>query len=247
MRKAIILAAGMGTRLKPLTEKEHKCMTKVNGIPIIYNTLSILQDNDFDEIIIVVGYLCNSLKKQINDFGFHLNIKYVENVEYRETNTIFSLQMALHQLDSVDELVVIEGDVFFEKSVFERLINSNAENTTILEAYNESLDGSYVEINEKNYVVDWRHKSDQEEGYNLKDKYKTVNLHKLNGKFVREQFIKYIDDYVDEYGKNIPLEKIFRKLVQEDNKLIYGEVLGKEKWYEIDDIKDLEMAEQIFR
>ena len=61
MRKAVILAAGMGTRLRPLTDSEHKCMTKVCGVPIIKQTLMNLAKNRFEEVVIVVGYLRDKL------------------------------------------------------------------------------------------------------------------------------------------------------------------------------------------
>jgi choline kinase len=56
-RKAIILVAGMGTRLKPRTDNTHKCLTEVNGCKILVNALTQLKNNSVDETILVVGYL----------------------------------------------------------------------------------------------------------------------------------------------------------------------------------------------
>lgn len=244
-KKAIILAAGLGSRLKPLTEKEHKCMTKVCGTPIIYNTLKNLEKSGFSEVIIVVGYLREMLMKQISDFNISIKITFAENNLYDQTNTIFSLQRGLEKLTPCDEVYIIEGDVFFDNTVLARLINSDAENATILEPYNEKLEGSFAELSEK-YVCDWRHRSDQEESYVITDKFKTVNLHKFSYNFVIETLEKALSAKIESDGLKTPIEKAMRLIVNNSNKIIAGEVLNGEKWYEIDDVNDLKIAEDIF-
>ena len=160
-KTAIILAAGLGSRLMPLTKTDHKCMTKVCGTPIIYNALKNLENQKFDEAIIVVGYLREQLKNQITEFDLNMMITFAENNIYDQTNTIYSLKKGLEKVAEYDELYVIEGDVFFEKAVLDRLIYSDYENATILEPYNEKLDGTFVEVGIDGFVYDWRHKSDQ--------------------------------------------------------------------------------------
>lgn len=247
MKRAIILAAGMGTRLKPYTDKEHKCMTKVNEVPIIYNALCILEKCGIDEIVIVLGYLKERVRTQIAKFGIKAKITFVDNDEFAFTNTIYSLQKALHAVTSVaDELYILEGDVFFEQSIIEELMACEHENATVLEPYNDKLEGTFAELNKEGYVIDWRHKSDQNERFILTDKYKTVNIHKFNNTFVESVFIPQLDQFVKDNGKNVPMEKLLRKIVQSDQNLIWGDILKKKKWFEIDDINDLQIAEKIF-
>ena len=246
MRKAVILAAGMGTRLRPLTDSEHKCMTKVCGVPIIKQTLMNLAKNRFEEVVIVVGYLRDKLMEEIKEMDCCLKILFAENGIYDQTNTTYSLKLGLETVGEFEELFVIEGDVFFEDAVMKRLIDSEAENATILEQYNEKLEGTFVELDQSGNIIDWRHKSDQEEGYELADKYKTVNLHKFSKNFVAEILIPTVSSCLAANGKNKPFEKVMRHIVNEHPNLIYGEVLHHEKWYEIDDIHDLETEEKLF-
>lgn len=247
MKKAVILAAGMGTRLRPLTNSEHKCMTKVCGIPIIKQTLINLEKSEFDEVVIVVGYLRDKLMEEIKQIGCSLKISFAENTIYDQTNTAYSLKLGLETAVDFEELYVIEGDVFFEDAVLKRLIDSETENATILEHYNENLEGTFVELDSSGNVTDWRHKSDQEEGYELTDKYKTVNLHKFSRDFVTEILMPTISSYMIANGKDKPFEKVMKHIVNRHPDLIYGEVLHHEKWYEIDDIHDLEIAEALFK
>lgn len=246
MNKAVILVAGMGTRLRPLTDNEHKCMTKVCGTPIIEHTLRLLEKLKIDEVVLVVGYLKEQLKEQINKMNIGIPICYADNDIYNTTNTAYSLKLGLEKAGECDELFVIEGDVFFERKVFERLINSSGENATILERYNERLEGTFAEVDREGNVIDWRHKSDQDNGYVLVDKYKTVNLHKFSYQFVRTVLVPQINKYVAANGMNNPLEKVMRVIVTENNDAIKGEILNGEKWYEIDDLNDLKIAESIF-
>jgi choline kinase len=246
VRKAIILAAGMGTRLRPLTNKEHKCMTKVCGTPIIYQALSNLQKADFDEVVVVTGYLGEQVENHIKAFGLKMNIKFAKNDIYEKTNTIYSLKCGLTKLQDFDELYIIEGDVFFEENVLHRLIESESENATILEPYNSTLDGTFVELNNNKDVVDWCHKSDQPVDYVKADKFKTVNLHKFSSGTVENILKPLIDKYlICEHFSN-PIEKLMRIMVNDNNKLIHGVILSGEKWFEIDDINDLKIAESIF-
>lgn len=246
-KTAIILAAGLGSRLMPLTKTDHKCMTKVCGTPIIYNALKNLENQKFDEAIIVVGYLREQLKNQITEFDLNMKITFAENNIYDQTNTIYSLKKGLEKVAEYDELYVIEGDVFFEKAVLDRLIYSDYENATILEPYNEKLDGTFVEVGTDGFVYDWRHKSDQEKGYLLQNKFKTVNLHKFSKCFVENQLIGIIDEVLSDDGIKKPIEKVMKKIVEQKKDIIKGEILNGEKWYEIDDVNDLKIAEKIFK
>lgn len=245
---AIILAAGLGSRLKPLTETEHKCMTKVRGVPIIQRTLENLKDCGFEEAIIVVGYLHKKLIQQIKDMRLQMDIKFVINPFYDKSNTILSLDYGLKSINSSYEyLYIIEGDVVFEKHTLERAVNSEYENLSILEPYNENLEGTFVELNDKHEIVDWRHKSDQDKNYVIMDKYKTVNIHKFSSAFVKKCLMPEVESYIEKNGVTQPMEKVMKNIVVTDNDPIYGEILHGEKWYEVDDLNDLHKAEEVMR
>lgn len=245
-RKAIILVAGMGTRLKPLTADNHKCLTMVNGTPILINMLDKLSNSGISEVVLVVGYLKEQIRKKIGNQYCGMKILYSENERYTKTNTSYSLQLGLDSLFEYDELYILEGDVFFEESVLNAIVLNPNKNATVLERFNKNLDGTFVTLDEDCNVIDWVHKSKRPDNYNVSDKYKTVNIHKFSHDFV-DTFLKpETDNTVYESNGEESMESVMQKIVL-CNKLVKGIILNGEKWFEIDDLDDLEKAEKIFR
>ena len=245
--KAIILAAGMGTRLKPLTLKNHKCMTKVNGTPIIYNALSCLESIGVEEVEIVVGYLAEEIENTLGNSFNRIKLNYVLNDIYSETNTSYSLKLGLEKAKNFDRLFVLEGDVFFSLALLKKIAEDSHHNVTLLEKYNAVLDGTFVEIGEAGYVVDWTHKSMREPNYTLEDKYKTINIHKFYRGFVDDILYPSIVETCRETEGKAPLENVMRVIVRGNKKAIYGLDSAGIKWFEIDDMKDLLVAEELFK
>ena len=245
IRKAIILAAGMGTRLKPMTLTNHKCLTEVNGVSILENALEALHQNGIEQVTIVVGYLSELICRRIGTDFHGMQITYAENAIYDQTNTSYSLKLGLEKTIDYDELLLLEGDVFFEYKILEDLLQQGG-NITVLEPYRSDLDGTFVELNERGYVVKWTHKSKRPKEYILEDKYKTVNIHKFSEDFVLNILLPYLDASLANMGGKEPIETVMMNLVIENSEAVKGLVLRGQKWYEIDDIADLERAEKIF-
>lgn len=245
-RKAIILVAGMGTRLKPLTLQNHKCLTEVNGVSILENALHNLNVEGVSQVVLVVGYLKEQIKSRIGNSFEGMPVEYAENNIFDQTNTVYSLKKGLDALEEYDELLLLEGDVFFHKAILEDLISLDAPNITVLEPYNNLLDGTFVELSPNNYVIDWTHKSMRPDGYVLSDKYKTVNIHKFSYGFIRDILRPAIGDIEKKRGIMQPLENVMQNIVKEKPDLLIGLVLNGQKWFEIDDQHDLEIAEKCF-
>lgn len=244
--KAIILVAGMGTRLQPRTLSTHKCMTKVNGVPIIKNALDNLSAIGIDEATLVIGYLGSEVKTEIGARHNGMNVRYVVNERYDETNTSYSLKKGLEATDEYDVLYILEGDVFFEDALLRRVKDSKYSNATLLEPYNPQLDGTFVEIGKDGFVIDWTHKSMRGAGYTLEDKYKTINIHRFDKAFVDGTLRPTVDRVCDETGGKAPLENVMRDIVRQNGNAVFGLTSGGLKWFEIDDENDLKIAEEIF-
>ena len=118
---AIILAAGMGKRLKNLTQDKTKCMITVNDITLIERMLGQLDKLNLDKIVLVVGYQSEKLIEFISTLNIETPIEYVHNDVYDRTNNIYSLFLAKSYLESSDCLI-LESDLIFEEGVLEDLI-----------------------------------------------------------------------------------------------------------------------------
>ncbi len=245
-RKAMILVAGMGTRLKPLTLQNHKCLTEVNGVPILENALMHLSMEGISQVVLVVGYLKEQIRDRIGSHFADISVIYAENTIYDQTNTVYSLKKGLEVLTDCDELLLLEGDVFFRREILDDLIAMEASNATVLEPYNDLLDGTFAELDAQGCVVDWMHKSMRPEDYDVSDKYKTVNIHKFSSAFIKDYLCPAMEEIEKERGIKQPLENVMQILVRKNPRLIKGLVLNGQKWFEIDDQHDLEIAEKIF-
>lgn len=245
-QKAVFLAAGMGTRLLPLTENTHKCLTEVNNVPIVINALSNLHSVGVTETVMVVGYLADNVKKTIGDMYENMNIAYVENNLYKDTNTSYSLRLGLEKLKEYDTVYILEGDVFFEKSILEKLYLNSCPNISVLEPYNESLDGTFVTINDNSYITDWIHKNDRAKDFTFDNKYKTVNIHKFSKEFIENTLLPVLNKMNNMEEQRNPLEKAMKIIVNQNSHIIYGMNTDGAKWVEIDDINDLKLAKKVF-
>lgn len=104
--QAIILAAGMGKRLKELTSNATKCMVEVNGEMMIHKTLMHLEKLNLNKIVLVVGYEGQQLMDYVNSLGLKTPVEYVVNDVYDKTNNIYSLYLAKEYLLQDDTLLL---------------------------------------------------------------------------------------------------------------------------------------------
>tara|TARA_Y100000310_G_scaffold341988_1_gene443218 strand:- start:922 stop:1674 length:753 start_codon:yes stop_codon:yes gene_type:complete len=244
--KAIILVAGIGTRLKPLTDTVPKCLTEVNGKSILFNMLEQLNSVGVEETILVIGYLGNQIKERIGDKFGNMKITYLKNDIYNQTNTSYSLLVGLNDLEIDDNLLVLEGDVFFERSLLINFLNDGFLTSTVVQKYNPNLDGSFVELN-GDKVVDWIHKKTRPTDFTIEDKFKTVNIHKFDNLFLKNVLKPVLNRHVEEKKGTEPIEFVMQDIVKEKHGKIHAFETGTLKWFEIDNIAELRIAEEMFK
>ena len=152
--KAIILAAGMGSRLKALTKDNPKCMVKVNGETLIERVLSQLDKCNFEEIILVLGYKKDILKEYINNLGIETKISYIDNDIYDKTNNIYSLYMAKEEMLKND-ILLLESDLIFDDSILKNLTADSNKNMAVIASYEPWMDGTCVKLDSENNIIDF--------------------------------------------------------------------------------------------
>ena len=146
--QAIILAAGMGKRLKDLTQNNTKCMVKVNGITLIERLLRILDKKKLSRIVIVVGYEGQKLIDFIKTLEIQTMIEYIDNPIYDKTNNIYSLALANEYLVSEDTLL-FESDLIFEESLVDCLLEDERETLALVDKYESWMDGTCMVLDEQ--------------------------------------------------------------------------------------------------
>lgn len=242
--KAIILAAGMGSRLKALTKDNPKCMVKVNGKTLIERVLSQLNNCNLEEIILVLGYKKDILKEYIDNLRIETKISYIDNDIYDKTNNIYSLYMAKEEMLEND-ILLLESDLIFDEKILSNLIISKEKNLAVVAPYEPWMDGTCVKLDNKNNIIDFV-TSKKFDFKNTKDLYKTVNIYKFSKEF-NKCYIKFLEAYLSSNGENQYYETVLETMINVLPNELKGFVLNdNQKWYEIDDKQDLDIAESIF-
>ena len=242
--QAIILAAGMGKRLKELTQNSTKCMVKVNGVTLIDRMLHQIERQHLSRIIIVVGYEGQKLIDYIGTLGIQTPIIYINNPIYDKTNNIYSLALAKDWLVK-DDTLLFESDLIFEDSVLETLVNDPRDTLALVDKYESWMDGTCVKLGEDDsieaFVPGKKFKFSE-----IKEYYKTVNLYKFSKHFSETHYVPFLEAYQAALGQNEYYEQVLRVITMLDDPEIKAKRLEGQRWYEIDDIQDLDIAESIF-
>ena len=243
--QAIILAAGMGRRLGDYTKDNTKCMVPVNGVRLIDRLLGQLAKQQLNRVIIVVGYKGKELREYIgNRYDSLLNIEFAENPVYDKTNNIYSLAIVKDKLQE-DDTLLIESDLIFSERMIPMIVDNPYPNLALVAKYETWMDGTMVRLDEEQNIVNFISKDAFD--YNDVDSYyKTVNIYKLSKQFSRQKYVPFLDAYTKAVGNNEYYENVLRIISLLNNHDMKALPIGQEKWYEIDDKQDLDIAEALF-
>lgn len=243
--QAIILAAGMGRRLGELTKENTKCMVPVNGTTLIDRLLGQLSHQKLNRVIIVVGYQGQKLMDYIGHrYDDRLRIEFAENPIYDKTNNIYSLSMVKKQLQE-DDTLLIESDLIFSDRFFPMILENPYPNLALVAKYESWMDGTMVRLDEEQHIVNFISK--QAFDYSDVDAYyKTVNIYKFSKDFLQHQYVPFLDAYTKAVGNNEYYENVLRIISLLNSHNMKALPVGNEKWYEIDDKQDLDIAEALF-
>ena len=243
--QAIILAAGMGRRLGEYTKDNTKCMLPVNGVRLIDRVLTQLSRLSLNRVVIVVGYKGQNLIDYIGHrYDGQLRIEYVNNPVYDKTNNIYSLALAKQQLQE-DDTLLIESDLIYDDGLFELLVNNPHPDLALVAKYESWMDGTMVRIDEDCNIIDFVSK----EAFSYKEietYYKTVNIYKFSKDFSRTKYVPFLEAYCKAVGNNEYYENVLRIITSLNDHSLKALPITNEKWYEIDDKQDLDIAEAIF-
>ena len=230
--KALILAAGFGKRLQPITNEIPKSMVKVNGTPLLVNALNNLIDLGIKDIGIVVGHMADYIKEHVGTIYRGAKISYYENARYLETNNVVSLYQAADFCD--DDMLMLECDFYYHKEMLAYLLDGKGECSILVSPFNpKTMDGSVITI-EGDVARGLTLGKWQGEGFDYSNARKTVNMYKFTKKFVENM------------GENSYYEKILGALLYLRECDAHIVEVPEEMWCEVDDADDLARARKRF-
>lgn len=198
--QAIILAAGMGKRLKALTADNTKCMVKVCGRTLIERALSQLDELGLSRVVIVVGYEGAKLVDYIRTLDVSTPIEFVDNPVYDRTNNVYSLWLARQQL-MADDTLLLESDLIFEEGVLRELVDDPRPTLALVDKYESWMDGTVVKLDEHDDIVAFV-PGKKFRFEDIPDYYKTVNIYKFSRHFSETHYVPFLEAYVKALGQN---------------------------------------------
>ena len=247
MMQAIILAAGMGTRIPQYTQEMPKCMIKINGKPMLEHTVCALKEAGVRKISMCLGYKAHVIRDFIGKTfcgDKELEFEYVENNVYDETNNIYSLYL-MKDIFSQDDTLLLESDLIYDKDILKDLIALPAENAAVLSPFESWMDGSCCILDKNGCITDMVGKKD----FRFEDAaayYKTVNIWKFSRDFIISVYIPFLSYYISSYGRNEYYETVLKIIAGNMPTALGSLVIAEDRWYEVDDIGDLSVAEKRF-
>lgn len=242
--KALILAAGFGKRLQPITNEIPKSMVSVNGTPLLCNALNNVTACGISEIGIVVGHMADYIRSQIGNEWKGVPITYFENPRYLETNNVVSLCCAADFCD--DDMLMLECDIYYHKEMLERLMAGEGECSILVSPFNpKTMDGSVIRV-EGDRAVELILGKWQGEDFDYSCTRKTVNMYRFSADFVKNKYMPLVRWYVRNMGENSYYEKVLGSLLYYRELDVRVVEVPEDMWREVDDAEDLARARAHF-
>ena len=244
VQKAVILAAGVGNRLRPLTDRLPKCLVPVNGVPILVNTLTHLADSGIRETVIVIGHLKEIILERIGDRFRGMKITYVESERYATTNNIYSLWLAREYLD--EDVLLLEADVYFERELLDSLLRARGENHAVVAHHQSWMSGTVVRLDEHDNIETMVESRQQGPDFDYSNTFKTVNIYRFGGRFLREHFLPCLDATITLGNVHDYYETVLNELCNQNGLTLAAVRCDDISWIEIDNQDDLTAANYLF-
>ncbi len=242
MKNAVILVAGLGSRLKPLTHEVPKCLTEINGKPILKNTLELLSKKGFKRAVIVIGFLGERVREAIGKKFNEMDIIYLENPTFMETNSMYSAWLAREYIEK--GTLLIEGDTIFEEEILERVLKTDKDKSFwIVDKFTEQFDGCMSTADENNRIIKVEIVKEKLKEYK-NNFFKSTGILKITSEFGKE-FSNWLNDDVKAGNVNIYYDLVLAKHIHEKPLYVYN--ISDLKWFEIDNFQDVRKAENIFQ
>lgn len=239
--KAVILAAGVASRLRPLTNHTPKCLLNVGSKNILELTIENLLANNISEIIIVTGYLENKIRDFINLRFPELNITFLYNEFYESTNNIYSLWLTRNDLNG-DDMLLMDSDIVFNRKIIEKLCSSEKKNCLALKRQELSDEEIKVRIDQKGRVLEISKEVNLAEAAG-----ESVGI-ELFSKEVIPALFKVIERKVNiENNVNQFYEAAFQELINSSSHEIYIVDITEYFCMEIDTAEDLKLAGELYK
>ena len=233
---ALLLAAGTGSRLRPLTLDAPKCLTEVGGESILGRLIDNLRLQGINRLVVVTGYLDHCVREFLEINASDMQLDYVFNPVYKTTNNIYSLWLARQIID--EPFILVESDLVFEQSMIADMMTPDKIAVSNILPWMDN--GTVVELDPQQAVSAF-HANRIDDAR----QYKTVNIYSLSQQSWHNMVTR-LDSYIADGRVNEYYETVFTDMVADGSLEFDAVFFDENRWYEIDTLDDLHQAELMF-
>ncbi|MFK8112032.1 MAG: NTP transferase domain-containing protein [Rubripirellula sp.] len=237
VKTAVLLAAGTGSRLKPLTDDAPKCLSEVSGVSILQRMIQSLCEHGFTRLVIVVGYLDHRVREFLHERTDDLDIEFIINPHYATTNNLYSLWLARLAID--EPCLLLESDVVFDSALLLEMLQPNRMAVSQMRPW---MNGTTVTVDTEQHVTAFQFAGALANG---EIRHKTVNLYSFSRDSWR-RFTERLSSHVAEGRVNEYYETVIAEMLRDGSLAMDAVPFDKGRWYEIDTLEDLVEAEMMF-
>ena len=236
MTTALLLAAGTGSRLYPLTKNAPKCLTRVNGMSILERLVVCLNKKGFKRLVVVTGHLDYCIREYLGSRFGGMEIDYIFSPFYETTNNIYSLWMAREIIN--EPFLLVESDLVFDASLLDEMLYPDRIAVASMQPW---MNGSTVTIDDYQQVKGFQTGI---AGPFDESRYKTVNIYSFSLSSWHG-ISERLDQHISAGKTNNYYETVFAEMLDEGNLSLKTVSFDSMPWYEIDTLADLAEAEEL--
>ncbi|OZG72165.1 hypothetical protein BTA51_17595 [Hahella sp. CCB-MM4] len=234
IRTAVILAAGTGSRLQPLTQQAPKCLTRVGEETILYQQLKHLRSHGISHLVMVIGYMGDHIKRYLEEHAPDFSVEWINNPHYASTNNIYSLWLARSAI--TEPFLLLESDLVFDGDQLEAMLEFDRIAVSPTQPW---MNGSHVEVGENEEVIQFIQPPEEIPP----NSYKTVNIYSFS-QTSWKRALQGIQKMVKAGRLDAYYETAFAGLVAAGQLKMKAVKFDPDRWYEIDTLDDLQAAKQ---
>jgi len=236
---ALLLAAGTGSRLMPLTFNSPKCLTILHGKSFLERLVVNLITQGFKRLVVITGHQEQCIREFLAAFSEDLTIEFVFSPLYKTTNNIYSLWMARDVIN--EPFMLIEGDLIFDVSLLDNMVYQDRIAVAKILPW---MNGTTVTIAPSSAQIKSFHKNTSSD---IEDtKYKTVNIYSFS-LTSWHAIVERLNQHIEANKVNCYYETVFAEMMRDGNLILQAIDFDNRYWYEVDTLEDLVEAEKLFR
>lgn len=235
--KAIILAAGMASRLRPLTDNTPKCLLKVGERCLLQRSIDALKANGISDFVIVTGYLHEMIENFVAEqYRDEINVTFIHNDVYDSTNNIYSLWLARPEADG-QEILLLDSDLLYDPQIIARVLKCDADNVLTLIRHELGEEEMKVVIGKENGTI-----TEISKTCNPADAAgESLGIEKMGREYTAALYKELEPMMNDEHLENVFYERAFERLLSQGQTY---KVIDVTKLFscELDTVEDFENA-----